>query len=102
MAFNKIDLDNIKSKIQISTEIEKKVDSFSKHHSCLINKRQVLLLEKIYGGLGVVVEDYKENKDLALCLSLLYGVLDNFNTLIRPINKNEILNDIFGGFCVGK
>jgi tRNA modification GTPase len=86
----------------LSTEIEKKVDSFSKHHSCLINKRQVLLLEKIYGGLGVVGEDYKENKDLALCLSLLYGVLDNFNTLIRPINKNEILNDIFGGFCVGK
>ena len=86
----------------LSTAIQTELDVFSQQHSCLINKRQVLLLEKIYSGLGVVVEDYKKNKDLALCLSLLYGVLDNFNTLIRPINKNEILNDIFGGFCVGK
>ena len=59
-------------------------------------------LLKIEGQLKLAYEDLKKNKDLTLCLSILYGALEEYNTLIRPVEKNEILNKIFGGFCVGK
>jgi len=86
----------------LSTTIQSRADVFSQQHSCLINKRQKKLLNNIYNGLLQSSEEYKTNKDLSLCLSLLYGVLNDFNTLVRPTDKNQILNDIFGGFCVGK
>ena len=44
----------------------------------------------------------KEKQRSSLCLSILYGAMDEYNALIRPVEKNEILNEIFGGFCVGK
>ena len=53
-------------------------------------------------NLNSALEDLKKNKDLVLCLSILYGAMEEYNTLIRPVEKNEILNEIFGGFCVGK
>ena len=87
---------------QLSTAIQLKTDVFYQQHSCLINKRQKKLLNDIYRGLVQGSKEYNKHKDLSLCLSLLYGVLDDFNTLVRPIDKNQILNDIFGGFCVGK
>ena len=86
----------------LSTLINNRIDVFSKQHSSLINRRQKILLENIDFQLSRAVNDFDANKDLVVCLSLLYDVLDSFNTLIRPINKDEILNDIFGGFCVGK
>jgi tRNA modification GTPase len=86
----------------LSTLINNRVDVFSKQHNSLINRRQKILLENVVAQLSRAADDFDANKDLVVCLSLLYDVLDSFNTLIRPINKDEILNDIFGGFCVGK
>ena len=59
------------------------------------------VLLKIEERLKLAYEDLKKNKDLTLCLSILYGAMEEYNTLIRPVEKNEILNEIFGGFCVG-
>ena len=87
---------------ELSTVIFKKINTFKLQHSCLINKRQKKLLINIDKDLEKTIRDYKINNDLSLCLSLLYGSMEHFNTLLRPIGKNEILNDIFGGFCVGK
>ena len=87
---------------ELSTIIFKKINAFKLQHSCLINKRQKELLINIDKDLEKTIQDYKTNNDLSLCLSLLYNSMEHFNTLLRPLGKNEILNDIFGGFCVGK
>ena len=68
----------------------------------MLNTRQEKVLLKIEEQLRLAYEDLKKNKDLTLCLSILYGAMEEYNTLIRPVEKNEILNEIFGGFCVGK
>ena len=87
---------------ELSTIIFKQINFFKAQHSCLVNKRQKKLLIQIDKELQKTIKDYKSNKDLAVCVSLLYSTIDHFNTLLRPIDKNDILNDIFGGFCVGK
>ena len=75
---------------------------FKKQYLLMLNARQEKALLKIEEQLKLAYEDLKKNKDLTLCLSILYGAMEEYNTLIRPVEKNEILNEIFGGFCVGK
>ena len=86
----------------LSTIIKNKVGVFKKQHLLMLNTRQEKVLLKIEEQLKLAYEDLKKNKDLTLCLSILYGAMDEYNALIRPVEKNEILNEIFGGFCVGK
>ena len=86
----------------LSTIIKNKVGVFKKQYLLMLNARQEKALLKIEEQLKLAYEDLKKNKDLTLCLSILYGAMEEYNTLIRPVEKNEILNEIFGGFCVGK
>ena len=97
---NKKGIDSLTTKL--STLVNKNINVFTKQNSTAINRRQKKLLLAVQKGLRGVVLDYKANQDLTLCLSLLYLVSDKFNSLIRPVEKDEILNKIFGGFCVGK
>ena len=71
-------------------------------YTFLINSRQKLLLNKIELGINKTIRSYKQTGDLAICLSCLYGVVSHFDELIKPGNKNELLNKIFMGFCIGK
>ena len=87
---------------KLSTIIKNKVSVFKKQYLLMLNARQEKALLKIEEQLKLAYEDLKKNKDLTLCLSILYGAMEEYNTLIRPVEKNEILNEIFGGFCVGK
>ena len=96
----KVGIDKLTTKL--STAVEKNFNIFIDKNSTLVNKRQKKIITAIRDGLNGVIVDYETNKDLTLCLSLLYVVYNNFNSLVRPTNKEEILNDIFGGFCVGK
>ena len=86
----------------LSTIIKNKIGVFKKQYLLMLNARQEKALLKIEEQLKFAYEDLKKNKDLTLCLSILYGAMEEYNTLIRPVEKNEILNEIFGGFCVGK
>ena len=77
-------------------------NNFLASFSYLINQRQITLLNNISSGLKQGVVDYNKTHDMTILLSSLYSVQDNFSTLIRPNDKNELLNNIFKGFCVGK
>ena len=77
-------------------------NNFLASFSYLINQRQITLLNNISSGLKQGVVDYNKTQDMTILLSSLYSVQDNFSTLIRPNDKNELLNNIFKGFCVGK
>jgi tRNA U34 5-carboxymethylaminomethyl modifying GTPase MnmE/TrmE len=66
-----------------------------------LNSRQLRLLTNIKKELEQAVLLSKQ-KDFVLYVSKINYVFTLFNTLISPSSKNEIINQIFKGFCVGK
>jgi tRNA modification GTPase len=87
---------------ELLTLCKKEIDFFNSQYLYLLNKRQKDLLKKIKLGFVLVNKEYSQTQDLSACLSGLYIVRDHFNILIQPENKENILNSIFKGFCVGK
>ena len=87
---------------KLSTCVKKDYSSFTEQYSFLINQRQKQLLNKIEGGIIESISAYKKTGDFTVCISYLYGVLSFFDELIKPNNKNDLLNKIFMGFCIGK
>ena len=87
---------------QLLTLCKQEIDFFNNQYLYLLNKRQRGLLQKIKQALIATNKEYHKTQDLSACLSDLYIIRDHFNTLVRPGNKEDILNSIFKGFCVGK
>ena len=85
----------------LSTIIKNKVSVFKKQYLLMLNARQMKALLKIEERLKLAYEDLKNNKDLSLCLSILYGAMEEYNTLIRPVEKNEILKRFLEVFALG-
>ena len=77
-------------------------NKFMESYLYLINSRQQKILKEVNGGLNQSVSAYKQTKDITILISYLYKAQKNFDTLLRPHEKDEILNNIFKGFCVGK
>ena len=72
----------------LSTIIKNKVGVFKKQHLLMRNTRQEKVLLKIEEQLKLAYEDLKKNKDsLGFSLSILYGAMDEYNALIRPVEK---------------
>ena len=77
-------------------------DNFFKSFTYLINQRQIILLKRISKELDQSIINYKATLDLTIFISSLYAAQQTFNTLVRPNDRDAILNNIFKGFCVGK
>ena len=68
----------------------------------LLNIRQKKELLLFIEELLSAVEAYKKTKDLVVVLSFLYNARNIVNSTMQPLEKDEVLNNIFGEFCVGK
>ena len=68
----------------------------------LINERQLVLIKQVQGLVKEAWQIYKTNKDLVILSFNLRGVLIELDNLLGPTENRDILNEIFGGFCVGK
>ena len=86
----------------MSTAVEKYYAANYQSRGFLVNERQSLLLSSIKKKTGDLIQEYENHGDLVLFASALRNILNDFETLSRPVDQNEILNEIFGGFCVGK
>ena len=86
----------------LSTAVEKYYVANYQSREFLVNERQSLLLSSIKKKTGDLIQEYENHGDLVLFASALRNILNDFETLSRPVDQNEILNEIFGGFCVGK
>ena len=86
----------------LSTIILERRDVFMNKYSFLINKRVEVALESLKTKTHSTQKLIEEKEELAIIVSSLYLTLDELTGVIRPINKDEILNNIFKGFCVGK
>ncbi len=87
---------------QLYTLCKEQEGRFMESYLYLINTRQQKILKVVNDDLNLSVSAYKQTKDITILISCLYKAQKNFDTLLRPNEKNEILNNIFKGFCVGK
>jgi len=87
---------------KLSTLIKETETNFLSSYLYLINKRQLNLLESVKKGLDRALKVYEETQDLTIFISYLYVAQKNFDALVRPNDKNDIINNIFKGFCIGK
>jgi len=87
----------------LSTHIKEKKELFLRKNNFIITKRVDSVLLNTQKTLNkVVLFLNKKNPDLVLVVSSLYVALDFLNDVLSPANKDEIINKIFGDFCVGK
>ena len=82
----------------LSTAVKK---NFIAENSYIISNRQVVLLER---ALDIIKKAYSdvEKVDVPQLSSLLREALEVLGEIIGKTNNDDILNKIFGEFCVGK
>ena len=68
----------------------------------LLNLRQKKELSLFLKELKKAEETFSSSEDLVVALTFLYNARSSIKSILNPIDKNDILNNIFGGFCVGK
>jgi len=68
----------------------------------LLNLRQKKELSLFLKELKKAEEAFSSSEDLVVALTFLYNARSSIKSILNPIDKNDILNNIFGGFCVGK
>ena len=86
----------------LSTKIESIYSKNYESGNIMINERQNKILRQIEARSSTVAKKYKKHHDLVLLCSDLRNILICFNDLIKPVDNGQILEEIFGGFCVGK
>ena len=86
----------------ISTKVNSMYDKKYSNKKYLLNDRQGIILNNITKKISLSIKKYPSHQDLAIFCVEIRGVLDLFSDLIRPIDNNDIINQIFGDFCVGK
>jgi tRNA modification GTPase len=67
-----------------------------------INRRQQNVINRLIGTGNEILFHIKKNISHDILADLLCAFIDILNEIINPINKEDIINEIFSGFCVGK
>ena len=88
---------------QLSTKIVKVTSSKSINSEYFINDRQQEVLTRLFNK----VESLKErllNEKISLDIISEYvkEIVDGVDEIVNPIGRDEIINNIFSSFCVGK
>ena len=86
----------------LSTLVEQHKELFIKEHAFVISERVLQTLTLFIKKIKASQELFDKKVELAIIVSSLYGCLDLFITTTSPSEKEEIINNIFKGFCVGK
>ena len=86
----------------LSTKITGAYNKNYKNNRYLINERQLVLIKQTQGLVKEARQSYKTNKDLVILSFNLRRALMGLDDMLGPTENRDILNEIFGGFCVGK
>lgn len=87
---------------KIKEEVDVYLKNFIDNNLFLINSRQKKILEKAASLLEKTIVSYENTGDLTIAASSLRESFNVLKELSGYNNKNEIINNIFKGFCVGK
>ena len=86
----------------ITKEIDSFMRSFLDSNIFLINSRQKNILVETLGFLKKSLDSYKKTEDAAIASSFLRSAHNKLSEVQGYADKDEIINNIFQGFCVGK
>ena len=87
---------------KISTKINKYYTKNRIKNDFLINERQYQILNNCNKQLKLILDSMKSNIQRDILADLLHLLLSEYNNVINPVNRADIINTIFSGFCVGK
>ena len=86
----------------LSTTINEHFNAFQSNNTYLINSRQKKIIKSFSVELFETIRISKKTKDMVIIASRLRSCYENLTVLSGYKDKNEIINNIFKGFCVGK
>ena len=84
------------------TKVDLNTDRESASNLALCNMRQISLLKQVNVVFRGVLNSLNKNTEMDIVASQLREAIDVFEELLGKMTSNEILNNIFKGFCVGK
>ncbi len=85
----------------ISTEIKNITKDKKVENHYLINSRQKDVIKECINLSDYIIKNINSvNRDILA--SMIHSLMDEFNNIIEPVNTNDIINEIFSNFCVGK
>ena len=95
--------DNISKLLtELSTEIKLLSKTKNRHGELLINKRQHHIIINAKTQIKESINTLKQNLTHDILADQLHRFLDIFNDITHPTSRNDIINNIFSNFCVGK
>ncbi|MAJ45087.1 MAG: tRNA uridine-5-carboxymethylaminomethyl(34) synthesis GTPase MnmE [Candidatus Marinimicrobia bacterium] len=68
----------------------------------VVSERQKILLNKGLAVLGVAKEQINRDVDMVILSSLLREFIEHLEELLGKIGNDDIFNNLFSSFCVGK
>ena len=86
----------------IKEQVDVYLKNFIDNNLFLINSRQKKILQQAASLLEKTIISYENTGDLVIAASFLRESFNVLKDLQGYNNKNEIINNIFKGFCVGK
>ena len=67
-----------------------------------INNRQQIVINDLINGGNNILNQIKNNTPHDIIADLLHDFVDILNEITNPLNREDIINDIFSNFCIGK
>jgi len=86
----------------LSTSISKHSETFRNNNTYLINDRQKKIIKSFSKNMLKSIQTARKTKDMVIIVSQLRYCYEDLTFLSGYKDKNEIINNIFKGFCVGK
>jgi len=86
----------------LSTKITKIIYNKDLGSEYYINERQQLVLKEILTKGRSLLQEISLSVEKDVLATLIKDLLDTLNEIVDPINKEDIINNIFSNFCVGK
>tara|TARA_Y100000590_G_scaffold65865_1_gene71174 strand:- start:268 stop:1611 length:1344 start_codon:yes stop_codon:yes gene_type:complete len=87
---------------EISTKIKEYYSNNKMNNEFFINERQYQVLIESKKRVGDLLKDVQAGINRDILADLLHIILDEYNNIINPVDREDIINKIFAGFCIGK
>ena len=84
------------------TFINKKLEKNTSQNMVLCSKRQVRLLEVGKKKIDIILKDLQQGVTMDVIASECKGFVMVLEEMLGTVTSDEVLNNIFKGFCVGK
>ena len=86
----------------LSTEIKNLSNIKNRNSEFLINERHYNIIKESKVHIEQAIIGLKNNITHDITADVLYQFISVFNNVSSPIDRNDILNNIFSNFCIGK